>query len=158
MTPAVPPLSVSRRALAAMGRVLRSPPRWVRWVAAACAALLVAQVLWHGAQPYAVGLVSHGLDKLAHAALHFGLCALLLLALKLQRGWWAVALCAAVAAIDEAAQQFNPGRSVEWADWYASVAGAMLALAAAHAIAWRTEMRQLQQAQARRSALTRWLR
>lgn len=120
------------------------------------ALMLVTGVLWQGAQPYAVGLVSVGWDKLAHGGLHFVLCTALLFALKLHRGWWAVGLCAAFAALDEWSQQFNPGRTVSALDWAASVAGAVLALAAAHLLAWRTEMLALHRARRRRALVARW--
>ena len=135
---------------------MRRPPTWLRWSAGAVALLLVGNVLWHGAQPYAVGLVPGGWDKLAHAGLHFMLCTTLLLTLKLRRGWWAVGLCAAFAALDEWSQQFNPGRTVSAADWAASVAGAVLALAAAHSLAWRTEIVALHRARQRRALVVRW--
>lgn len=107
-------------------------------------------VLWAGAEPGATARLAAGWDKLAHIALHFVLCALLLLALQRHRGLQAVLLCAAFAALDEWAQQFSPGRSVSWADWAFSVAGALLALAAAHASAWWIEMQALQNRRLRR--------
>ena len=141
-----------------LAKALRRPPRWVRALAVAGALILVLNVLWHGAQPYAVGLLPNGWDKVAHVALHFVLCTLLLFALGLRRGWWAVAACAAFSALDEYAQQFSPGRSVEFADWVASVAGALLGLAAAHAIEWQVEMRRLHRAFHMKQTMARWLR
>jgi VanZ family protein len=150
-----PATGAARRGLAFLSLAVRQPPPWLRCSAGTLSLLLVGNVLWHGAQPYAVGLVPGGWDKLAHAGLHFVLCASLLLALKLQRGWWAVALCAAFAALDEWSQQFNPGRSVSVADWAVSVVGAVLALAAAHALAWRDEIAALRRARLRRVFLSR---
>lgn len=151
------PSSPLRRLANALAAMLRQPPRAVRVAGAALALLLVVNVLWQGAQPYAVGLVPGGWDKLAHASLHAVLCTMLLFALGVRRGLWAVALCAAFAALDEFAQQFSPGRSVSFMDWLASVAGAVLALAAAHAFAWHAEMAQLRRARRMRETMARWL-
>ena len=135
---------------------LRQPSRALRIVAIGGAAMLAVNVLWQGAQPYAVGLFADGWDKVAHAMLHYVLCSVLLLALGLRRGLWALVLCASFAAIDEWAQQFSPGRSVSVYDWLASVAGAVLALAAAHGLVWAGEIKHLQRARRRRDKLNRW--
>lgn len=156
MTITAPALYAARRTLALLAKALRQPPRWLRLAALCLALVLVGNVLWHGAQPYAVGLVREGWDKLAHAGLHFVLCAALLFTLDLRRGWWAVGLCAAFAALDEWAQQFNPGRSVSAADWLASVGGAVLALATAHALAWRQQISGLRRERRRRALIAYW--
>jgi len=145
-----------RRVMALWADALRQPSRTLRKVAIGTALLLVVNVLVQGAQPYAVGLFADGWDKVAHAALHFVLCSVLLLALGLRRGVWALLLSASFAAIDEWAQQFSPGRSVSFYDWLASVVGAVLALAAAHALVWTGEMKRLQQTRRRREKLARW--
>ena len=148
--------NVVRRVMALWAAALRQPSGALRSVAIGTAALLAVNVLWQGSQPYAVGLFADGWDKLAHAALHFVLCSVLLLALGLRRGVWALVLCANFAAIDEWAQQFSPGRSVSLSDWLASVVGAVLALAAAHGLVWTGEMKRLQIARRRRDKLNRW--
>jgi VanZ family protein len=151
-----PNTNAVRRVMALWAAALRQPSRALRTIAIGTAALLVVNVLWQGAQPYAVGLFAEGWDKVAHAALHYVLCSVLLLALGLRRGVWALVLCASFAAIDEWAQQFSPGRSVSFYDWLASVAGAMLALAVAHAQVWANEMKRLHVARRRREKLNRW--
>jgi VanZ like family len=158
MTPWTPILGALRRTVAPLAKALRQPTHWVKVVAVTSALLLAANVLWHGAQPYAVGLVPNGWDKVAHATLHFVLCTVLLFALGLRRGWWAVALCSAFAAIDEWAQQFSPGRSVSFYDWLASDVGAVLGLAFAHALAWFGEMSRLRHKSRMNEAMARWLR
>jgi VanZ family protein len=127
-------LSPLRRIALVLADALTQPSRPARFGAAALAALLVVNVLWQGAQPYAVGLVPGGWDKLAHATLHAVLCTCLLFSLGLRRGLAAVLSCAAFAALDEFAQYFSPGRSVSVMDWLASVAGAGAAWAGAHAL------------------------
>ena len=156
MSSSVPQPNAVRRVMALWAAALRQPSRALRIVAIGTAALLVVNVLWQGAQPYAVGLFADGWDKVAHATLHCVLCSVLLLALGLRRGVWAVVLCASFAAIDEWAQQFSPGRSVSFYDWLASVVGAVLAWAAAHALVWTGEMKRLQIARRRRDKLNRW--
>lgn len=117
---------------ATLSHLLVQPPKWWRVACGTAAVLLVACLFWQGAQPYAGKVVKEGWDKLAHAVLHFGLCALLLPGVRLRHGMRAVWLCAAVAALDEAAQYFEPGRTPSPADWLASVAGALVALGLAH--------------------------
>jgi VanZ family protein len=129
------PLSPLRRTATTLVDALNRPSPAMRWTGAAVAVLLVVNVLWQGAQPYAVGLVPGGWDKLAHATLHAVLCTCLLFTLGLRRGLVAVLLCATFAALDEFAQYFSPGRSVSAMDWLASVTGALAAWAGAHALA-----------------------
>ena len=65
-------------------------------------------------------LLSFLVRKAAHMGVFFVLTALLYWALKeffLKRpGWWALGLCAALAAVDECHQLFVPGRSGKWQD------------------------------------------
>ena len=146
---------------ARLRRWLSRPPWLLRLAGVLGAVALTASVLGLGSQPGAVGLVSDGWDKLAHAGLHFVLAWLLLLALGLQRGAWALAACIAFAVIDEWAQQFNPGRSVSAADIAASGAGAVLALlsarALAEALAWAAQMRAARRRVRVQALITRWL-
>ena len=103
--------------------------RW-RLAGALLTVVLLANLFYHGAQSYAVGAVPAPWDKVAHALLHFVLASFLWLAVG-PRAWLVIALCAFVAAADETAQRWEPGRSVEFADWLASVIGAALATLAA---------------------------
>jgi VanZ family protein len=156
MSSPAPNASAVRRLMVLWAGALRRPSPALRFIAIGLATLLVVNVLWQGAQPYAVGLLADGWDKLAHATLHYVLCSVLLLALGVRRGTLALVLCAAFAAVDEWAQQFSPGRSVSLFDWLASVVGAVLALAVAHALVWTGDMKRLQQARQRREKLSRW--
>ena len=156
MNSSAPTPNAVRLVMALWAGALRQPSRSLRILALGTAALLVVNVLWQGSQPYAVGLFADGWDKVAHATLHYALCSVLLLAMGLRRGAWALLLCAGFAAIDEWAQQFSPGRSVSFYDWLASVIGAVLALAAAHGLVWTSEMKRLQIARRRRDKLNRW--
>lgn len=135
--------------------VLR-PPAALRVLGAAGALVLTGAALGLGAQPGAVGLVADGWDKVAHAAMHFVLAWLLLFATGLRRGAWVLLGCAAFAVLDELAQQFNPGRSVSAADVASSVAGALLALASAHALAWAGELRAARRRRRLHAAIARW--
>ncbi len=140
---------------------LLRPPWPLRMAGAAGALLLAASVLGLGAQPAAVGVVGAGLDKLAHGALHFVLAWLMLLALGLRRGAWALAGCAAFAVLDEWAQQFNPGRSISAGDVVASIVGAVLALASAQAVAqardWAATLRAARRRARLQALIARWL-
>lgn len=135
---------------------LRRPPRALRAAGAAGALLLAGAVLGLGAQPFAVGLLADGWDKVAHAAMHFALAWLLLLAFGLPRGAAVLAACLAFAVLDECAQQFNPGRSVSVGDVAASAAGALLALASAHAFAWGAQWRALRRRRRIGRLIARW--
>lgn len=156
MTSPEPTPGAARRVIALWAGALRQPSRALRTVAICTAVFLALNVLVQGAQPYAVGLFADGWDKVAHATLHYVLCSVLLLALGLRRGVWALVLCASFAAIDEWAQQFSPGRSVSFYDWLASVVGAVLALATAHGLVWTGEMKRLRQARRHRQKLAQW--
>lgn len=65
-------------------------------------------------------LLSFLIRKAAHMGVFFVLTGLLCWALKelaLKRwGWWALGVCAALAAVDECHQLFVPGRSGKWQD------------------------------------------
>jgi VanZ family protein len=101
----------------------------MRQAAAAMALLLGLTVLALGAQPAAAGVVADGWDKLVHAALHAVLCALLMLSLGGDRGFWAWLACLAFGALDEGLQRLHPGRSPSLGDWFADGAGATFTVA-----------------------------
>ncbi len=115
-------------------RWLAAPPAWLRWAAALACVALVLNLFWHGAQPYAVGLIPSPWDKLAHAAVFGAIAVLAWLALG-GRGWRALAgglavgVCVAVA--DELRQAALPGRQPDGLDLTADILGAALAMGAA---------------------------
>jgi VanZ family protein len=117
----------------ALCRLLLEPAPRVRAGAAALALLLIANLFYHGAQPYAVDAVPAPWDKLAHLLLFAVLGTLFIVAFAGRRFWAVLLACAMVAGTDELAQLLNPGREVDGLDWLADVAGVLLAGAA---LAW----------------------
>jgi VanZ family protein len=115
---------------------LRQPSPRQRALCCAAALLLFAFVVWWGAQPQAQEVMRVVWDKLAHAALHYVLGGLFVLAFGLRHGVWAVAACIGLAGLDEFAQQFTPGRHVSADDVVASALGATLAVVSARAFTW----------------------
>jgi VanZ family protein len=107
-------------------RLVQPTPRDRAW-AAALALFLIANLYYHGAQPYAVDAVAAPWDKAAHMLLFFILGALVWIAFAGRRFWAVLIVCALVAGTDELAQLLNPGREVDLVDWLADVAGVLLA-------------------------------
>lgn len=111
--------------------LLTDPPAWLRAGAATLLVALAANLFYHGAQPYAVGLIQPPWDKLAHAVLFGGVAGLAWVALG-GRGriadLGAFVVAAGIGAIDEAVQSLLPGRSVDAVDLVADVVGAALAV------------------------------
>jgi VanZ family protein len=76
----------------------------------------------------------HGWDKAAHFGAYFGLALLLAWVLAaglkswLARSAAAIVIIAIYAALDEALQVLTPGRTPDWKDWLADVAGAACGL------------------------------
>ncbi|MFM1991910.1 MAG: hypothetical protein RJA99_4867 [Pseudomonadota bacterium] len=108
------------------------PPRWMRVLALAALVVLVANLLWHGSQPYAVGLVPAPWDKLAHLALYGALGAAAWVGLGAGRATadlLAPMAAIAIGVVDEFAQTFSPGRTVSLDDLAADALGAILAVA-----------------------------
>jgi VanZ family protein len=108
------------------------PPRWMRLLALLAFALVAANLFWHGAQPYAVGVFREPWDKVAHLVLYggFGGAAWVMLG----GGRPTADLLAPMAAVtvgvaDEFAQSFNPGRVVGLGDIAADAIGALLVVA-----------------------------
>jgi VanZ family protein len=105
------------------------PPRWMRLLALLAFALVAVNLFWHGAQPYAVGLIAEPWDKVAHMTLYggFGGAAWVVLG----GGRPTADLLAPMAAVtigiaDEFAQSFNPGRVVGLGDIAADAIGALI--------------------------------
>ena len=117
--------------------------RRARALCALAALGLILGMLWLGSKPIAVGAVGEGWDKLAHISLHLCVSLLLVTALGLRRGLWALLACAIFGAVDEILQGFYPGRSMSIADWSADMVGALLGLALAHLAARQARLLQL---------------
>lgn len=107
-------------------RVVHPAPRDRAW-AAGIALFLIANLFYHGAQPYAVGAVPAPWDKPAHVVIFFLIGTLAWIAFAGRRFWAVFLVCAAVAGTDELAQLMNPGREVEVFDWLADIGGVALA-------------------------------
>jgi VanZ family protein len=108
------------------------PPRWVRAIAALAFVLVAANLFWHGAQPYAVGLIPPPWDKLAHAIVYAGFAAaawVMLGAARPTADVLAPAAALSVGVVDELLQGLHPGRVAGLADLAADAAGAILAVA-----------------------------
>ena len=103
---------------------LAAPSRGLRLSAGVLLVVVVVNLLYHGHQPYAVGLFRPPWDKLAHLTLFGAIGGLLWLAAGAQRVVLVVALAALLGLIDESAQALAPGRSVDWRDWLMDVLGA----------------------------------
>jgi VanZ family protein len=103
---------------------LAAPSRGLRLSAGVLLVVVVVNLLYHGHQPYAVGLFRPPWDKLAHLTLFGAIGGLLWLAAGAQRVALVVALAALLGLIDESAQALAPGRSVDWRDWVMDVLGA----------------------------------
>ena len=111
--------------------LLTGPPRWLRLAAAALALVLAANLFYHGAQPYAVGLFPSPWDKLVHLAFFGGMAGLAWIVLG-GRGagahLGAIGIAVGVGLLDEVAQLRLPGRSVDATDFAADLVGAALAV------------------------------
>jgi len=111
--------------------LLTDPPARLRLAAAALAVLLAVNLFYHGAQPYAVGLVPRPWDKLVHLAFFGGMAGLAWIVLG-GRGvgahLGAVGIAVGIGVLDEFAQLRLPGRSVDVRDFAADFVGAALAV------------------------------
>lgn len=118
------------RVVTRWARYVFAPPAALRAAAVVVALIVLVNLFFHGAQPYAVNAVPAPWDKGVHAVLHAGLATLMWVALAGRTPLRVLLLCAAIAAADEAAQVFEPGRQVDAGDWLAGVFGALMAVAA----------------------------
>lgn len=90
------------------------------------ALLFITMLFWGGHQPGAVGLFPPPYDKAAHFVAFGALSLFLSLGLN---GRWPVSVIvfvAAVAALDEWLQSFNPGRMASFGDFSADVLAAVV--------------------------------
>jgi VanZ family protein len=113
-------------------RAVLFPTRWMRLLALLAFVFVLANLFWHGAQPYAVGAVPEPWDKLAHLTVYGGFGALAWV--MLGGGRPTADVLAPMAAVlvgvaDEFAQSFNPGRVVGLGDLIADAIGAVLVVA-----------------------------
>lgn len=113
-------------------RAVLFPTRWMRMLALLAFVFVAANLFWHGAQPYAVGIVNEPWDKLAHLTVYGGFGALAWVMLGGGRPTADVLAPMAATLVgiaDEFAQSFNPGRVVGLADLTADAIGAVLVVA-----------------------------
>jgi VanZ family protein len=104
------------------------PPSAWQWLYAVVLAAVIVWASGHGQVATPPGIVNF--DKMAHFSV-FGLMATLVVRpMSRRRAWWAVMIVAVFGASDELRQSFTPGRSMEFADWIADTAGAVVAVAA----------------------------
>jgi len=111
-------------------RSLLAPSPALRAACAVAFVVLVANLFWLGAKPFAVGLLPPPWDKLGHLALFGALAALLMIA---GGGRWPVAVFLAVCAVgvaDELFQATLPGRHADWGDLGMDALAAALAIGA----------------------------
>ncbi|MFT3805111.1 MAG: VanZ family protein [Burkholderiaceae bacterium] len=111
-----------------LGQVLFEPTRAQRLAAGLLLAACLANLFYHGQQPYAVGLFRAPWDKLAHLTMFFGTSVLLWVIFAARHGRAIVLSIALIGLLDEFAQSFNPGRSVDLSDWIVDVSASVLAV------------------------------
>lgn len=112
----------------ALLRLISEPTRTQRVLSAILLALVLVNLFYHGAQPYAVGLFMPPWDKVAHMTLFLGVSSLLWVSTGARSALAVVALAALVGASDEFWQSFHPGRTVDIMDWATDVVSSVLAV------------------------------
>jgi len=105
---------------------LANPSSAMRLLAACLLAILVVNLLYHGQQPYAVGLVRPPFDKVLHLVLFASVGTLLWIAAGARHILMVIVLAVMLGLLDEIMQSFNPGRSADWTDLLADTIGAGL--------------------------------
>jgi hypothetical protein len=99
---------------------------WTRWLYPLA---LAGTVIFASGRGQVAGPDIVNFDKLAHLAV-FGLLATLVLRSPgLRHAWIAVVAVSLFGAADELRQSLTPGRVMEFADWLADSAGALIAVA-----------------------------
>ena len=115
-----------------MNRLLRAtlltPTPFWRLLAIATLATLLALVFVLGQKPISIGIFQPPMDKVAHLSLFFVVSGLIWVATGARSPSLIIGCAAVVGFLDEFAQQFNPGRTVSFADWLFDLAGAILFL------------------------------
>jgi VanZ like protein len=92
-------------------------PRLVRAVCLALAALIVFNLFFLAAQPFAAGLFPAPWDKVAHLAVYGGLTALLWLGTGGRMTFTVIAAVVAIGGLDELHQAGIPGRTSDIGDF-----------------------------------------
>ena len=105
---------------------LANPSSAMRLLAAFLLAILVVNLLYHGQQPYAVGLVRPPFDKVLHLVLFTSVGTLLWIAAGARHLLMVIVIAVMLGLLDEIMQSFNPGRSADWTDLLADAIGAAL--------------------------------
>lgn len=110
-----------------MARTLRQSRTW-RLGAMAVAYVVLASVLTHLPLGHRTARLVGLIDKPLHFALYAGMVVLFLAAFGRSRRAIVVAvgIAVAMASLDEVLQSTVPSRTVDWRDWIAGVAGAVL--------------------------------
>jgi len=122
-------MPVPKRRTDALLALLTELPAWFRAAAATLLVVLVVNLFYHGAQPYAVGLIPPPWDKLAHIAFFGSVAGLAWVSLGGSgpiAAFGAIATAVGIGAIDEAVQSLLPGRSSDAGDLTADLVGAAL--------------------------------
>src|SRR5258705_3216754 len=105
--------------------------RLLRYACLTFAAIIVSQLFYLGAKPFAVGLFPEPWDKLAHAVVFVTLAVLLRIGFPARVPSWTLVLAlAGIGALDEWRQAMLPGRHADWGDFatdaVSATAGVML--------------------------------
>lgn len=109
-----------------LARVAFQPTRRERWLACVALLLVLVNLFYQGAQPYAVGLFQPPWDKLAHLVVYSGFAVLSWVLLGGRHPGRVIAINALIGFCDEFAQAFEPGRSLDAGDWAVDVLAAVI--------------------------------
>lgn len=91
---------------------------------------LAAAIVFASSQSQVPGVGAPGGDKVVHFVAFGFLATLTVRLLPPSRAWLAVLAVSLFGATDEWHQSFTPGRMMDWADWVADTAGALVAAVA----------------------------
>ena len=106
----------------------------MRWSAGLLCAVLVVAMFWLGSQPGASAIIPNPpWDRLLHFVVYGGYATLAWIAFGGNRWVPAVLVAVAIGLVDEGLQALAPGRTADWTDIAADVAGALGAVAV---LAW----------------------
>lgn len=112
----------------------------MRWSAGLLCAALVVAMFWLGSQPGASAVIpSPPWDRLLHFVVYGGYATLAWIAFGGRRWLPAVLVAVAIGLLDEGLQALAPGRTADWTDIAADVAGAVVAVAVLGALRRRLD-------------------
>ena len=114
--------------------ILLAPTPFWRLAAFGILSTLVALLFILGQKPIAVDLFTAHWDKVAHLVAFFGFSGLVWVASGARSHTLVLVAAATIGFLDEYAQQFNPGRTVSYADWLMDMAGAVLLIVFVEAV------------------------